>query len=160
MDRPKTCRAHLGDIVSAYTGLRLTIDGSLDGVEHMVQFMINRKLMEHQYPRALDAIKPALAEQFPWLTGLELPQIDDTDAEQARIEGRRWLLALIDLHGSVQVVQRLPEGVYEDIDPIVELRSMMRPDATIITAMATGYSLETFENPEPGMFTTPRFDDD
>lgn len=160
MPEPKTRPAHIADIITAYTGFTCTVDGTLAGVQRMVEFMVNRKLLPFQLPRGVDTVKPTLAELFPWLDVLTPPDTEGCGREEARDKAYAWMEEIASEHGLVHRVPRLPEGTWEPVDPIIELRSLMGQDAEVMVVVDTGDSWVSVPDPAPGMFRNPPLDDD
>lgn len=165
MTTPKTRVAHIADVITAYTGKMLSMDGELDGMCRLLEFMVDRKFLtvhtdkgafQFQLGRAADTVRPYLARQFPWPADLVVP--DTTGLPQA--ERRRVVLAwrdqLIEQHGAAQRVTRIPDGIWADKDPMTELKEMMRPGTPITAGLDTGYSMETMSHHTDGMFRNPR----
>jgi hypothetical protein len=159
MPEPKTRPAHLADLISIYTGRVCTVDGTLVGVKRVLEFMVNRQLLDVQMGRAADTVKPALAAQFPWLPSLTLPDVKASPGINARDTVHAWVDQVAAEHGLIHRVQRLPEGAWEDKDPLAEYRSHAAPDATVIAVMPTAGSIETFTNPPAGVFRNPPLDE-
>lgn len=160
---------HIGDLLSAYTGRTLSIDGSLDGVVRLAEFMINRELaravaedgelIPFQLGRATDTVRPTLAECFPWLDDIVPPHFDDLDKKQARIARMAWMEKIIKEYGAVHHIPQLQEGIWVDMDPTAELRDMMQPGGTVVAAWNANGVWETMTDPVPGTFHNPRLDE-
>ena len=110
---------HIGDILSVTTrhlvSLRL-----MDGVYDILDFMTGESLMTHQLPRASDACRPNLLEQFPQLTAVDASEVTAKNWEA-------WLKKQVKEYGENLMVNSLPEGTYQAQDPIMELLDMMEP---------------------------------
>jgi hypothetical protein len=155
----KTLAAHLGDVLTAYTGKMLTQNGKLHGLRNMLQFMVNRRLLMPQLARAADVARPTLARKFPWLTTLTVPAFGGLSPSEREAAARPWIDELAREHGTLLHVPQLPEGLWVDTDPVADLRAMMRPDATVLAVVVDPEGADQFVNPPRGMFRNPRLDE-
>jgi hypothetical protein len=118
---------HLGDILSVTTG-RLVSPRHMEGVHDILDWMTGDSLMTHQLPRAMDECQGPLLAQHQDLAAVEVPD-DFGDSEEAV---RSWLAEQVTAYGETREVAPLAGGEHARIDPIAELRTMIRPDAEII----------------------------
>lgn len=156
---PKTRAVHVADLITVYTGTVCTVDGSLDGVKRMLEFMVNRQLKIVQLNRAANTVMLALAQQFPWLPVLTPPDTAGRAAREMRDTVAAWVNQAAAEHGLVHWVQRLAGGIWEDKDPVQEYRSLLAPAATVSAAGQTGDPIETFTNPAPDLSCHPPVDE-
>ena len=92
-----------------------------DDIGDMYKFlnwMTGDNLYTHQLPRAMDACRPFLEQQIPWLKDCNREEITKENAHE-------YLERQIALHGETVDVEPLPEGAWEHKDAIMELLEMM-----------------------------------
>jgi hypothetical protein len=121
---------HLGDVLSITTG-RLVSPRHMEGVYDILDWMTGDSLMTHQLPRAVDECQGPLLAQHPDLAAIEVPD-DFGEGGHAEQAVSNWLAELAAAYGETREVTPLAEGEHARIDPIAELRTMIRPDAEII----------------------------
>jgi hypothetical protein len=120
-------RFDLADILSVTTGMLLS-HRHVDGLYDLMGYMTGESLMTHQLPRAMDACKPELERQMPWLSGLEPP------AGLDRADLFAWLTAAETHHGPQHEVEpNAPE--WQSRDALAELDQIAgtRPVITVRT---------------------------
>lgn len=122
----ETRRFHVGDILSAMTGV-LVSPRHIGGVYDILGWMVDENLMTHQLPRVSRECEGFLRELFPDLDAI------DTDAIQVTNEAEclTWLASIEPAVGTHRDVPRLPRADHTQIDPIAEIK-MLRPDVAII----------------------------
>lgn len=120
---------HLGDVLTITTG-RLVSPRHVDGIYDILNWMTGDDLMTHQLPRGMGECQGPLLTQHPDLAAIEVP--DDFGGEEGV---NRWLAEQVALYGETREVAPLAGGEHARIDPIAELRTMMRPDAEIVTVV-------------------------
>ena len=117
---------HIGDVLYITTGIPLSRN-HIAGVYEILDHMTGVPLMTHQLPRARETCRGPLLQQHPDLENIVVPKLSGQD------EVNRYLLTLENAFGSpYRMIYPLPKGIYEQMDPITELKSM-RPDAKILT---------------------------
>jgi hypothetical protein len=121
---------HLGDILSITTG-RLVSPRHMEGIHDILDWMTGDSLFTHQLPRAMDECQGPLLAQHPDLAAIGVPD-DFGDGEHAGQAVDNWLAEQVAVYGETREVAPLAGGEHARIDPIAELRTMMRPDAEII----------------------------
>jgi hypothetical protein len=115
----------LADILTVTTG-RLLSHRHIAGVYDLMGFMVGEDLMTHQLPRAMDACKPELERQMPWLVGLEPPaRIDQADLFA-------WITATEAKHGeSHPVMAGAPEWQHKDALAELDQMAGTRPVVSV-----------------------------
>lgn len=113
-----TRRFHLGEILTATTGIYLCPDG-LDGFIKLVDYVTGQIHFDHQLGRAGQDIAPYIRGQLPWTAEITVPPIAD------ETEGRVFLAEVADRYGEFHVLEPMPEGMYVGREPIAELREMV-----------------------------------
>jgi hypothetical protein len=126
----KTKEFHLGDILSVMKDCFVSPRG-LQGYYDLINFMVGSSLFNNQFSRAHKICSPYLLKQFPQLN---TPEIDFAIGElremlktpSGRDEPKKlvmgWLAKLSAKYGETFEVSPLPEGVYQQKDPIKELQ--------------------------------------
>ena len=109
----------LGDVLSVTTG-RLMSRTGIDGVYRILSHMTGDNMYTHALPRAADECRPFLAEAFPALAGIEIPEFEDTD----RLWD--WLAAAEAEYGNEFDVEPIPAADHTVIDPIDEAAMLKR----------------------------------
>lgn len=87
----------------------------MGGVYEILNYMTGDNLFTHQLPRAQKAAKPALIEQYPFLTDID-------DSSVTTENWRQWLDRQIALYG--EALDVIPITEWTRMDPIVELKAM------------------------------------
>lgn len=106
-------------VLSLLTGwLRLS---SPEQVQELLLWMTGHQVATHQLPRAMEACRAYLREQYGWMARVELNPEDATQSTHRTKFMRRW----VGERGATMGVPKLPEGRYEYIDPIVEFAQRM-----------------------------------
>jgi hypothetical protein len=127
---------HLGDILSVTTG-RLVSPRHMDGIYDILGWMTGDNLFTHQLPRAMDECQGPLLAQHPDLAAVTVPG-DFGDGEHAGQAVANWLAGQAAIYGETREVAPLAAADHTRIDPIAELRAMIRPDAEIIGVVVPG----------------------
>jgi len=109
---------HIGDILSITTG-RLVSPRRMDGVYDILNYMTGDDLFTHQLIRAAEECAPALREQHPDLTDVDVPE--EFHGEE---HVQRWLGDLVMRHGESRPVMPLHPEEHTVIDPIAEAHFM------------------------------------
>lgn len=109
---------HIGDILSITTG-RLVSPRHIEGVYDILNHLTADSLFTHQLPRASRECAPYLCERFPDLAAVEVPEEFDGEGHV-----KRWLAALVKVHGESRDVEAMRDGVHEYRDPIAEAEEM------------------------------------
>jgi len=122
---------HIGVILSALSGKLVAPDGIAD-IYTFTRHMTGEDVFTHQIPRVLDECRSSLCEQFPDLAAVKVPEFDDAEHVW------RWLAEQVGRYGADREVAPLALADHTDIDPLVELQAMMRPDAEIIAVTMDG----------------------
>jgi hypothetical protein len=118
---------HLGDVLSVTTGLMLSPTG-MDGIYEILNWMTGENLMTHQLPRAGDECIGPLLAQHPDLAEVQVPAgVLDTEATY-----RAWMDEQVARFGETREVAPLGGEEHAYIDPVTELRMMMRPDLPVV----------------------------
>lgn len=117
----KTKEFDLGTVLTVTTGIFLC---GMDNLYEILNFMTGDSLMTHQLPRASDDCKPSLLEQFPELSNITVPELEN---KEECLEYLDWMAR--DL-GNEFKVEPLKESTYHD--PILELQEMMSDDQELI----------------------------
>lgn len=148
--------AHIGDLLTVYTDVMCAPNG-FPAIKRLIGFMIDRNLLRHQWIRGVVIVKPALAEQFPWLAEITPPNFTGIPREERAVPVREWVNEQAARYGPVHHVRRLPDGVWEDRDPVEEYRAMGGQGLIGVMPLPDG-RVETFSHLEPGVLHNPRFD--
>jgi len=126
----KTKKFYLGDILSVMKNCLVSPSG-LQGYYDLINFMVGAKLFNNQFSKAHEVCSPYLKKQFPQL---DTPEIDFTVGElremlktpSGRAEPKKlvmgWLAKLSAKYGETFEVIPLPEGIYQQRDPVEELQ--------------------------------------
>jgi hypothetical protein len=120
----KTAEARLfdiGDVLSITTGC-LVSPRLMDGVYDILNYMTGDELFTHQLPRAAQACKPTLLEQFPQLAEVNADEVNPSNHEQ-------WLAAQRAKFGAAFAVTPIGEWVH--INPIIEAEAMVGKEKVI-----------------------------
>jgi len=112
---------HIGDILSITTS-RLVSLRRTDGVYDILNYMTDDNLFTHQLPRASEACRPALLEQYPELAGVDISGMNGDN-------WREWLGEQEKRYGAQLPVR--PLELWYRMDPFSELQEMM-PNKPII----------------------------
>jgi hypothetical protein len=126
---------HLGDILSITTR-RLVSPRHIDGVYDILNWMTGDNLFTHQLPRASEECEGPLLAQHPDLANVVVPDNFGETADEAKAAVDRWLAEQITVYGETREVAPLAADDHTVIDPLTEMRSMIRPDAEIIAVVA------------------------
>lgn len=113
---------HLGDVLSVTTG-RLVSHDHIDGVYNILSWMTGEPLMTHQLPRAFEPAKNVILVTFPILRRIEYPEGLETPEDIFE-----WVDKQAEGFGQWWEIPKIPEGVFEHINPISELVDLMGPD--------------------------------
>lgn len=124
----------LGDLISVTTG-RLVSRRHVGGLYDLMGFMVGESLMTHQLPRAMDACKPELLRQHPWLAGIEVPDwsyVPRDRAETIKTIIFGWLDGMDMTHGKTHLVEA-GAPTWQRMDALAELDQMAgtRPVITV-----------------------------
>jgi len=113
----------VGDIISIADG-RLLSRRHVDGVYDILNYMTGDTLFTHQLPRANRVCEPYIREQHPDLADVgEIPEFVGTREEKfAQLDF--WL----NKFGEPREVHPLPEGVWNQINPIEEACDILGPE--------------------------------
>jgi hypothetical protein len=123
---------HLGDILTITTG-RLVSPRHMDGIYDILDWMTGDSLFTHQLPRACDECQGPLLAQHPDLAAIIPPEtFGDGSKDSAEGVVDRWLAEQVAVYGETREVAPIAAENHAHIDPIAELRTMIRPDAEII----------------------------
>lgn len=114
----------LGAVLTVTTGRLLC---PIDELYQILNHMTGDNLMTHQLIRAGDVCKGPLLAQFPQLSDVEVPKLDDEDAYRA------WLGTQTALYGEHFDVEPLES--WEHMNPLTELADMVgdKPIITVVT---------------------------
>lgn len=111
-------RFHITDVLTVISGKMLSTR-NIDGVWDIVKYMSgNDGLYNHQIPRVMDECRPYLQEQFPELTTLNFYHVTEKNYDT-------WLCQVVECFGEHCEVEKMPEGAHMQINPLVELMTMM-----------------------------------
>lgn len=116
----------VGDILSVTDG-RLLSKRHMQGVYDILNYMTKDSLFTHQLPRASEVCRPYLREQHSDLVITDIPEFTGDEEEQLKILNE-WL----EQFGPPRLVQCLPAGVWNHINPIEELCDMVGPEKVFI----------------------------
>lgn len=108
---------HIGDVLSAYTGILLSPTG-MDGIYSILNFLHRDNLFTHQLPRASRDARGHLEKSLPWITGLDCKEVT-TDNWKERLktyEGR---------YGTTHLLTPIPHAEELHRDPIAEAEEMV-----------------------------------
>lgn len=111
----------LGTVLTVTTGIFLC---EMDNLYEILNFMTGDSLMTHQLPRASDDCKPSLLEQFPELSNIVVPELENKE------ECLEYLNLIAGDFGNKFKVEPLKEPTHHD--PILELQEMMSDDQKLI----------------------------
>lgn len=112
----------LGTVLSVTHGVLLCDIGDCYKI---LNFMTGDKLFTHQLPRAAKECAPALLRQHPFLSDIDVSDIDTTNY-------REKLAVLLAKHPNRLPVRPLGNGEHEFIDPLSELAEKVHPDKIIV----------------------------
>lgn len=115
----------LGDVLSITTG-RLLSPRGMEAIYDILNFMTGDSLYTHQLPRGMDECKPFLLAQHPQLMDVTGEQCPDGHGWKEWVEGLRQRF------GATLVVSPIPSEAHEQIDPVAEIVTMLRPDQKLI----------------------------
>jgi hypothetical protein len=118
----------LGDLLSMSTGILLTPFSQMHAA---VETLAGGPVWTHQLPDAIDALRPALLAQFPWLADITAPEgLDSREAVDA------YLAPLIEIHGDQHALTAAETGWRRD--PIADLVVEAVPERVIVVATQDG----------------------
>lgn len=118
----KTETFHIGDLLTAYTGMLLSPSG-FDGTLKILSHLTGDEIMHHQVPAAIDAVHESLVRQHPWLADVTIPKFDGETA-------KAWLEEVAVERGQQHPVTAVPQ-TWGQHDPIADLLDM-NPNARVI----------------------------
>ncbi len=116
---------HIGDLLTVTTD-RLVSPTHMDGLYRLVDYMTGVPHFTHQLPRGVEACKPHLLEQHPWLAQVTVP--DGVTGEEAV---RVFLETVAADFGEQHEVAPIPDGEYAPREPLSELAEMVGHDRVI-----------------------------
>lgn len=110
-------------VLSLLTGwLRLS---SPEQVQELLLWMTGHQIATHQLPRAMEACRAYLREQYGWMSSVALDPEKAVHLNHRTSFIRGWEKE----RGATMRVPKLPPGRYEYVDPIVEFaRNMGYPE--------------------------------
>ena len=108
---------HLGDILSITSGILMS-PRKIEGVYDILNYMTGESLFTHQLPRASKVCAPYLLERWPELAEANCEGVTPDNL-------RERLLELTTRYGEELLVEPLPLGGYEVMNPISELEGMI-----------------------------------
>ena len=76
-------RFHIGDVMSAYSGLLLSPKKE-EGIRELASYMTGRTVDLQNLAQEVDKIIPSLVEQFPWLKEIPFNQVSEDNWEEFR----------------------------------------------------------------------------
>ena len=88
------------------------------GILKLLCFMTDDLVTNNQMPRVVGECAPCLANQFP-----ELAQVDTSIVTEDNFD--KWLAGIEEIYGKTMLVQKLPLGVHEIKNPIVEFKQQI-----------------------------------
>lgn len=107
---------HISQILTVTTGIMVSNNG-MEGVYGILNHMTGDNLFTHQLPRALRECKPHLLKEHP--------DLNDVDASEVTPDNvTEWVADKVRKYGEYRSVEKLPDGVHEQIDPISEAEDM------------------------------------
>lgn len=112
----------LGDILSITTG-RLVSRRRMEGIYDILSFMTGESLFTHQLGRGMERCAPSLFRQHPGLLTVSIPDKGFTPSTWMP-----WLTAQKRIHGESLDVAPLASGEWTNIDPLLELETMVGKD--------------------------------
>lgn len=115
---------HIGDVLSISTGYLVSPSG-IGGVYEILNFMTRDSLYTHQLPRAMDECRPHILRQHPQLAGIDCSGVTPKNIDEQ-------LAAFVAQFGETLEIETLPDEAHEFREPVEELKSMLRPDQTLI----------------------------
>ena len=109
----------LGTLLSMSTGILLT---DFPAVHEAIETLAGGPVWTHQLPAAMNALRPALISQYPWLDQITPPDLGDEEACAA------FLAPLIEEHGDRHALVAAPAGWGSD--PFADAVAAMGGDAS------------------------------
>lgn len=107
---------HISDILTVTTG-KLVSTRHIEGIYDILNYMTGDDLFTHQLPRARNACKPYLLEQFPFLKSVTGDEADEDNWKD-------WVQKQVDKFGEQLEVGKIPVNQYNHVDPIREAVEM------------------------------------
>lgn len=111
-----------GAVLSAYTGYFVAEEFA--DVHEVIEHLAGGPVWTHQLGDAMDALKPALLGQLPWLAEIEVPA--PLNGEQ---HCRDWVALVSATYGAEHEVATVEGGWGRN--PITDLAEMVGPDRVI-----------------------------
>lgn len=105
---------HLGTLLSVTTGAMLCPSGTPKEFFDLLNYMTADNLDPHEVARAVKECQPSLLEQFPFLSNINIKEIDPKSFEE-------WLSSQVKLYGEMFTVQPLPPGTHQVENSIFNL---------------------------------------
>jgi hypothetical protein len=118
-------RFHLGHLITGATGIFVG-PGNFDDFQGLAEHLAGGPVWTHQMPSAMDALKPCLIGQHPWLADIKPPEFGGADV-QADVAA--WLAEQVERYGAEHEVT-VCEGGWGS-DPITDLAEMVGPDRVV-----------------------------
>lgn len=133
---------NLSDVLSITTG-RLVSFRHMEGVYDILNHMTGDKIYTHQLGRAIEACRPSILADHPWLAEiggrLEALITALPDGADVMLELRPFFVDLMRAVGSSDInVLPLAPGIWLEIDPIAEAAAMFGDDKIIVVETAEG----------------------
>lgn len=147
---------HLGDILTFTTGV-MCAPGGEDALLRLTGFMVNRNLFHFQLLRAGPIVTPALHEQFPSLAAITGPNFTGVTRADRGTVTKTWRDELVAEHGAMHRVRRLPDSMWEDLDPVAEWAEVTGGKPLIVQVAKPDGGYETITNPPLGTLRNPPF---
>lgn len=122
---------HISDLLSISTECLVSND-HISGVCKILNHMTGDNLFTHQIPLAVDAVKPDLLQQFPWLKEISKPKLS------GEAECVAWVASVADVHGEWHEVQSTPLS-WGEHDPMSDFRNQW-PDKKVVAVDVDGVS--------------------
>lgn len=107
---------HISDVLSVMTGNLLSTrkPRPMDAFYDVLSYMTDDEVYTHQLPRVCDECAPFLKECFPELAAIDVSHINEENHAEE-------IAKIIEKHGEMVEVPRLPTGAHKVINPIEEL---------------------------------------
>lgn len=117
-------RVHIGDLLSVITG-RMLAPGGFGDVHKLLDYITGDQLFTHQLLRAFEVVKPIMAERYPTLAAIDVP-------EDVGARFKEWLADVASKHGEMHDVEPIGNA-WERRDPMAEAVEMFGDRLSIVT---------------------------